>query len=80
MAENYGIVEHRTKIDMRPTALLEFPAKALWVAVGTPSIYLLPTILDRFNEVVELDWEFWRHDAIEVCVSEAGRIEEEATA
>ncbi len=80
MAEKFGIVEHRTQINMRPTALSEFPAKALGVAVGTPSLYLSRTIFDPFNEVVELDQEFWRHDAIEICVSAAGRVEEEATA
>ena len=80
MAEKFGIVEHRTKINMRPTALSGFPAKALGVAVGTPSLYLSRTILDQFDEVVELDQEFWRHDAIEICVSAAGRVEEEPTA
>ncbi len=80
MAEKFGIIEHRTRINMRPTALSEFPAKALGVAVGTPSLYLSRTILDQFDEVVELDQEFWRHDAIEICVSAAGRVEEEAPA
>jgi len=80
MAEKFGIVEHRTQINMRPTALSEFPAKALGVAVGTPSLYLSRTILDQFDEVVELDQEFWRHDAIEICVSAAGILEEEAPA
>ena len=80
MSEKFGIIEHRAQIVMRPTALSEFAAKALGVAVGTPSLYLSRTILDQFNEVVELDQEFWRHDAIEICVSAAGRIEEEATA
>ena len=78
MAEKFGIIEHRTRINMRPTALSEFPAKALGVAVGTPSLYLSRTILDQFDEVVELDQEFWRHDAIEICVSAAGRVEEVA--
>ncbi len=79
MAEKFGIVEHRAQINMRPTALSEFPAKALGVAAGTPSLYLSRTILDQFNEVVELDQEFWRHDAIEICVSAAGRNGEETT-
>jgi hypothetical protein len=30
--------------------------------------------------VVELDQEFWRHDAIEIHVSAAGRAGDEATA
>ncbi len=75
MAEKFGIVEHRARINMRPTALSEFPAKALGVAVGTPSLYLSRAILDQFNEVVEFDQEFWRHDAIDICVSAGGPAE-----
>ncbi|MEE8394048.1 MAG: UTRA domain-containing protein [Rhodospirillales bacterium] len=73
MASKFGIIEHRAQINMRPTALSEVPAKALGVAVGTPSLYLSRAILDQFDEVVELDQEFWRHDAIDICVSAAGR-------
>jgi DNA-binding GntR family transcriptional regulator len=69
MAEKFGIIEHRAQINMRPTALSEIPAKALGVAVGTPSLYLSRAILDQFDEVVEFDQEFWRHDAIDICVS-----------
>ncbi len=80
MAEKFGIVDYRTQINMRPAALLDFPAKAIEVAVGTQSLCPSRTILDRFNEVVALDQEFWRHDAIEICVSAAGRLEIEAIA
>ncbi len=77
MSEKFGIIEHRAQINMHPTALSEIPAKALGVAVGTPSLYLSRAILDQFNEVVELDQEFWRHDAIDICVSAAGILEKE---
>ena len=77
MSQKYSIIEHRVQITMRPTALSEIPAKALGVAVGTPSLYLSRAILDQFNEVVEFDQEFWRHDAIDICVSVAGRLEED---
>ncbi len=79
MSSRFGIVEHRTHIIMRPTVLSEIPAKALGVAVGTPSLYLSRTILDQFNEVVELDQEFWRHDAIDICVSATGSFQDEAS-
>ncbi len=46
-------------------------AKALGVTAGTPSFYLPRAILDQHNEVVEFDQEFWRHDAIDICVSAA---------
>ncbi len=76
MAEKFGIIEHRTQINMRPTALPEIPAKTLGVVVGTPSLYLSRAILDQFNEVIELDQEFWRHDAIDICVSAAASLEQ----
>ncbi|NQU58239.1 MAG: UTRA domain-containing protein [Rhodospirillales bacterium] len=69
MAEKYGIIEHRAHINMRPTTLSEIPARALGVAAGTPSLYLSRAILDQYNEVVEFDQEFWRHDAIDIYVS-----------
>ena len=78
MSEKFGIIEHRTHINMRPTALSEIPAKALGVAAGTQSLYLSRTILDQSGEVIELDQEFWRHDAIDICVSAAGKFKEEA--
>ena len=78
MSEKFGIVEHRAQINMRPTALSETPAKALGVAVGTPGLYLSRAILDQFDEVVEFDQEFWRHDAIDISVSAKGSLEEGA--
>ena len=78
MSEKFGIFEHRTHINMRPTALSEIPAKALGVAAGTQSLYLSRTILDQSGEVIELDQEFWRHDAIDICISAAGKFKEEA--
>jgi DNA-binding GntR family transcriptional regulator len=80
MSEKFGIVEHRAQINMRPTALSEIPAKALGVAAGTPSLYLSRAILDQYNEVIEFDQEFWRHDAIDICVSAMGNRKEAAQA
>ena len=77
MLEKFGIIEHRTQISMRPTALSDQPAKALGASVGTPSLYLSRTILDQLKEVIEFDHEFWRHDAIDICVSTVGNLEEE---
>jgi len=76
LAEKFGIIEHRAQINMRPTALPEIPAKALGVAVGTPSLYLSRVILDQFNEVIEVDQEFWRHDAIDISVSATGSLQQ----
>ena len=77
MLEKFGIIEHRTQISMRPTALSDQPVKALGASLGTSSLYLSRTILDQLKEVVEFDHEFWRHDAIDICVSTVGNLEEE---
>ena len=77
MLEKFGIIEHRTQISMRPTALSDQPVKALGASLGTSSLYLSRTILDQLKEVVEFDQEFWRHDAIDICVSTVGNLEEE---
>jgi DNA-binding GntR family transcriptional regulator len=74
MLEKFRIIEHRTQISMRPTALSDQPAKALG---ASPSLYLSRIILDQLKEVIEFDHEFWRHDAIDICVSTVGKLEEE---
>lgn len=73
MADKFGIIENRSKINMRPMAFSEIQAKALGAAVGTPSLYLSRSILDQSNEVFEFDQEFWRQDAIDICVSVTGK-------
>ena len=72
MAEKYGIIERRTRINMRPTALPEPHAQALGVVAGTASLYLSRIIHDQFDEAIEFDQEFWRHDALDIWV-EVGR-------
>jgi DNA-binding GntR family transcriptional regulator len=69
MSEHYGITQYRPSIIMRPTALVEPHAQALGVSPGTPSLYLSRVIYDQFDNVLEFDQEFWRHDALEICVN-----------
>lgn len=80
MSREFGIIEQRVLINMRPTALSGIAAKSLGVAAGTPSLYLSRTILDQSGEIFELDQEFWRHDAIDICVSAATEPQLEASA
>ncbi len=68
LEKHYGIVERRVRITMCPTALNEVQAQALQVAVGTPGLYLTRTTLDQFDNIIEFDEEFWRHDVLEVEV------------
>lgn len=68
ISEQYGVNEHRARIVMRPTALPDLQARALEVATGTPSLYLCRVIHDQFDNVIEFDQEFWRFDALDICV------------
>ena len=72
MSEHYGIVESRTRVSMRPTALPPSPAQALGVAVGVPSLCISREIRDQSDRIIEFDQEFWRHDALEIIVDLPG--------
>ncbi len=68
LAQHYGIIVRRARIALHPAALLGSQAEALGVAVGTPGLYLTRTSFDQFNNVIEFDQEFWRHEALEIYV------------
>ncbi len=68
LAQHYGIIVRRARVTMHPAALIGSQAEALGVAVGTPGLYLSRTSFDQFNNVIEFDQEFWRHEALEIYV------------
>ncbi len=68
LAERYGIFFGRRRIHMRPTALDQAHAQTLNVAAGTPSLYVTRNIYDQFGNVVQVDREFWCHDALDIMV------------
>lgn len=68
LAERYDIFFGRRRIHMRPTALDQAHAQTLNVAAGTPSLYVSRVIYDQFGDVIEVDQEFWRHDALDIMV------------
>jgi DNA-binding GntR family transcriptional regulator len=68
LADRYGIFFGRRRIYMRPTALDQAHAQTLNVAAGTPSLYVTRAIYDQFGKVVQVDREFWRHDALDIMV------------
>jgi len=80
MSEHYGIIECRTQVSMRPTAMPKSQAQALGVAVGMPSLCISREIRDQFDRIIEFDQEFWRHDALEINVDlhqrHSGQIEQ----
>lgn len=68
LVEHYGIIERRRQIHMRPTALAAAQAGPLRVAAGTPGLYLTRTTFDQYDNAVEFDQEFWRHDVLEMSI------------
>ena len=64
----YGIFFRRRRIHMRPTSLDQAHAQTLNVAAGTPSLYLFRAIYDQNGDVVQVDQEFWRYDAVDIMV------------
>ncbi len=68
MSARYGVFYGRRRIHMRPTALDQAHAQTLNVAAGAPSLYVSRAIYDQFGKVVEVDQEFWRHDALDIMV------------
>ncbi len=74
LAEHYGIIVRRSHVTMRPTALIESQARALGVVAGTPSLHLARIGFDQFDNVIEFDQEFWRHDVLEISVDVNDRV------
>ena len=68
LAEYYGITERRSRIHVRPMALSASQAEPLSVTAGTPGLYLTRTTFDQYDNVIEFDQEFWRHDVLELEV------------
>jgi DNA-binding GntR family transcriptional regulator len=68
LAERYEIFFGRRRIHMRPTALDQSHAQTLNVTAGIPSLYVSRAIYDQFGRVVQVDQEFWRHDALDIMV------------
>lgn len=66
LAQHYNIVERRSRVRVRPMALTAFQAESLKVTAGTPGLYLTRTAFDQYDNIIEFDQEFWRHDALEL--------------
>jgi DNA-binding GntR family transcriptional regulator len=67
-ASQYGIHYGRVCFDMLPTALHSEAASALRVALGSPALRIVRLNRDQHGRLIDCDLEFWRHDAIHICV------------
>lgn len=69
LSQHYNLVISRSSVRLHPTALTEEQAQALDGAAGTPAVYVERTNYDQHGRVIEIDREFWRHDALEITAS-----------
>ncbi|PSJ44437.1 MULTISPECIES: UTRA domain-containing protein [Zobellella] len=67
--QEYGVVITTMELNMYPVALDEERAQALGVATGAAALFISRLSRDAAGEVVELDWEYWRHDALNIQLS-----------
>jgi DNA-binding GntR family transcriptional regulator len=72
-AAEYGIHYGRVRFDMVPSVLHREAAAPLKVAEGTPALRITRVNGDQHGRLIDCDLEFWRHDAIRVCVEAPDR-------
>jgi DNA-binding GntR family transcriptional regulator len=65
-ARHFAITLRRRRIRMHPTALMRPYARELRLAEGTPGLYLCRLTDDSTGRPLSLDYEYWRHDALEI--------------
>lgn len=68
LRERYGVDLERRHIEMYPTALVNPHAEALGVSAGIAGLYVTRCSRDADNCFIELDEEFWLHDALSIQV------------
>ncbi|MCQ4256930.1 UTRA domain-containing protein [Stutzerimonas stutzeri] len=67
-SSEYGIHYGRVRFDMVPTALHPEAATTLRITPGSPALRITRLNRDQHERIIECDVEYWRHDAIHVCV------------
>jgi len=66
--QSYCVHIGRREVHMHPTAILNPQAGELRVSSGTPGLHLVRVSSDAQGEVITIDREIWRHDALEIRV------------
>lgn len=69
LKQHFAVEIVRSSVNLHSTALTHEQAKELNGAAGTPSISVVRTNYDQRGRVIEIDREFWRHDALEITAS-----------
>lgn len=67
--EDYGICLAQRDLLIRPELLARDVSSALGLSEGSPGVYIRRIKTDELGQVVTVEHEYWRHDAIELRVS-----------
>ncbi|OXY81375.1 UTRA domain-containing protein [Oceanimonas doudoroffii] len=67
--QEYDVSIATMELNMYPVALDENRAQALGVATGAAALFISRLSRDPAGRAIELDWEYWRHDALNIQLS-----------
>lgn len=70
LKKEYNIVVKQIELLIRPIRLNQEIKKLLDLPLGTPGLYIMRKKSTQHNEIIEIDNEYWRYDAIELKVDE----------
>lgn len=73
LKEQYDLVPDHRDIEIYPLALKGLEAESLNVNQGTAGLYIHRLSFDQEGEFLELDREYWLHDALKISVHVGNR-------
>lgn len=70
LKKEYDIVVKQIELLIRPIRLDQEVKNLLGLPLGTPGLYIKRKKSTQHNEIIEIDNEYWRYDAIEIKMDE----------
>lgn len=68
LKDDYNIVPQQTELLIRPIRLDKEAQKYLGLQTGAPGLYIRRIKATQQGDIVEIDNEYWRYDALEIRV------------
>jgi Transcriptional regulators len=68
LKNKYDLCYRDMDLSFKSTSLPEEAAKDLGIASGQPGLHVERVNYINGNQVLELDYEFWRHDAVNIAI------------
>lgn len=66
--QHYGVRYGRSRFEINPTAAWGEVAQALMLTEGSPILLISCVNYDQYGEIIDCDYEYWRHDAVRILV------------